>query len=132
MGRGKPRKESPKRRKRQFIKFKLLLDEGLPIRQALPKLNSLHNVKHIKHDLGLGGTPDEKVYEIASKEKRILITFDYKGFKKLIVEDQSGIIAVSARLSTTDLDKKICSLLSRSTEKSLMGKIIKITGETKF
>ncbi len=87
--------------------------------------------KHIKHDLGLSGFADAVVYEVASKVDRLIITPNIRHFKKLLEEKETGIIGVSMALSTTKIDKKLCSLLKKSNRGDLFGKIQEITGETR-
>lgn len=55
--------------------MKFLSDENLP-RSILRYLRSQgHNVKDIQEE-GLRGLPDEQIVEIASREERIIITYD--------------------------------------------------------
>lgn len=117
-------------RKRRFIKFKILLDEALSPRQSFPQTNKIFNVRHIKHDLGLSGFADPVVYEVACELKRLIVTPNIKDFRRLLKSNKTGIIGISMALSTTDLDKKLCSLLKKSKKGNLFGKINEITGET--
>ena len=57
---------------RRRSKYKLLLDEGLPRREAYPQANNYHNLKHIVHDLNMGGAKDKVVYAVANKERRLV------------------------------------------------------------
>ncbi len=107
----------------KFYKHKLLLDEGLFRRQSLKRINSRYNIKHIKHDLNYGGIKDEEVYEIAYKQKRIIVTYNTDHFKKLAKQSKNaGIIGITQALTPDQLDTRLNSLLSRSSEKSLYGK----------
>jgi len=65
---------------RKFYKFKLLLDENMPPRQRLPRLNSRFDVKHIRDDLNQSGLKDQPVYTLASKLNRLIITFNGDDF----------------------------------------------------
>lgn len=118
---------------RKSHKPKLLLDEGLPPRLRLHQLNQNYNynVKHIKNDLDFGGLGDEEVYKIASKQNRILVTFNIKDFRLILNKEGSSIIAVSTRLSTEQIDIKLCSFLREIQPSQFLGKIIRISGETK-
>ena len=108
---------------KKFRRYKLLLDEGLPPRNRFKILNSRHNLKHIKHDLGKSGISDEKVWELAIKDGRLVITYNVKDFKRLVgLAKQSGIIGVSINLPTDQIDKKLVALLSRSKKNDLYGK----------
>lgn len=107
----------------KFHKHKLLLDEGLYPRNILHRTNNRHNLKHIKHDLNKGGIPDKEVYEIASKEKRIIVTYNVDDFKKLATQSKdTGVIGVTQGLSPDQLDAKLNSLLSRGSMKTFYGK----------
>lgn len=118
--------------RKRFYKHKLLLDENLPLREYFPSLNSKFNIRHIAADYHQSGLPDPEVYKLALNEKRILVTYNIKDFKKLITQDRSiGIIGISPNMPHEQLDKKLTSFLIKSTEKQLLGKVIYISGELK-
>lgn len=116
---------------KRFYKHKLLLDENFPIRSALPLLNKRYDLKHIAADYDQAGISDPKVYEIACKESRILITYNIKDFRELAqTSNDAGVIGVSPNLTLEQIDRKLTSLLNKSTKRSLFGKLTPITGET--
>lgn len=107
----------------KFHKHKLLLDEGLYPRKSLKRINSRHNIKHIKHDLHKGGITDKEIYQIACKLKRVIITYNIEDFRKLARQNKNtGVIGVTQKLTPEQLDAKLNSLLSKSSEKSLYGR----------
>lgn len=107
----------------KFYKHKLLLDEGLFKRQTLRRLNSRHNLKHIKHDLHKAGISDEEVYIIACNERRIIVTYNVDDFKKLVKQNkETGIIGIAQGINPDLLDTKLNAFLSKHSEKSLYGK----------
>ena len=107
----------------KFYKHKLLLDEGLYPRKSLKRINSRYNIKHIKHDLNKGGISDRNVYEIARKQKRIIVTYNIDDFRKLAKKSrETGAIGVTQKLTPEQLDIKLNSLLSKSSEKSFYSK----------
>lgn len=110
----------------KLYRHKLLLDEGLYPRKILSRTNSRHDIKHIKHDLNKGGIKDKEVYALAVKIKRIIVTYNIKDFRKMATQNlknlNSGVIGVSQNLSPDQLDKKLNSLLSKKSPKSLYGK----------
>lgn len=117
----------------RFYKHKLLLDEGFYYRQSLPILNSRLDVKHISGDFGKNALSDSQVYEFAKVKGRILVTFNVKDFKSLAsISKFTGVIGISANLTLDQIDKKLTALLSRSSKKSLLGKITRISGESKL
>ena len=70
-----------------FYKHKLLLDEHLPPRPLLARLNAHFDVKHIKHDLHHGGMADSLIGELAVAAERIILTSNVKDFRPLLHED---------------------------------------------
>ena len=107
----------------KFYKHKLLLDEWLFKRQSLPRINGRYNLKHIEHDLHHGGITDLEVYRIACSQKRIIITYNIKHFREIAIKSKnSGVIGIVQGVTPDQLDSKLNSLLSRSSEKSFYGK----------
>ena len=107
----------------KFYKHKLLLDEGIFPRQSLRRINSRYNIKHIKHDFNKGGIKDREVYEIASVQKRIIITYNIDDFRKLAVQSKNtGVIGVTYGFTPDQLDTKLNSFLSKSSETKFYGK----------
>jgi hypothetical protein len=94
-----------------FYKHKLLLDEHMPPRQVLPRLNAHFDVKHIKHDLHHGGMDDELIHELSVKQGRIILTINIKDFRPLLREDSPGVISIPETWSTSRLDTQITALL---------------------
>ena len=115
----------------RLYRHKLLLDEGLYSRKSLKRANNRYDIKHIKHDLKRGGIRDKEVYEIAVKQKRIVITYNIGDFKKLATQSQhSGVIGVTQSLTPEQLDTKLSSLLSKNSEKSFYRRYTSL-GKTK-
>lgn len=96
---------------RKFYKHKTLLDENVSPRQFFPRLNELFDVKHIKHDLHLGGLDDPSIYKLAVSEDRIILTKNDKDFRPLLREDCPGIIGIPETWSNDRLDTKLTALL---------------------
>lgn len=115
----------------RFHKYKLLLDEGVPIRTYFPRLNSVHNLKHIVKDLKKSGIKDPEVFSIAKKLKRLVVTYNYRDFQNLLSNTKdTGVVGVSTNLSLEQTDKKISALLSKKLPGELYGKTHYISGET--
>jgi hypothetical protein len=95
----------------RFYKHKLLLDEQVSPRQYFPRLNEHFDVKHIKHDLNLGGIPDPQVYSSASFQGRIILTKNTKDFRPLLKDDSPGIIGLPETWALSRVDTKLTSLL---------------------
>lgn len=116
----------------KVFRHKLILDENLPTRENFPLLNNRFDLKHIAADYKQSGLPDFEVYKLAQKEERILVTYNIKNFKELATRSNTtGIIGVSPNLTLDQIDKKLTSLLTKSTKKGLLGKFTYISGESK-
>ena len=77
------------------------------------------------------GWSDWKVFQFASKNHMIVVTFnikDFVDFTKLSLT--TGVVGVSANLSDDDIDKKLTALFTRSSERALYGKLTTVSGET--
>jgi predicted nuclease of predicted toxin-antitoxin system len=108
---------------KKFRKYKLLLDENMPSRQAFPRLNMLFDLKHVRDDLKKAGASDREVYKIAEQSRRLIITNNVKHFKTQTGKSQeTGVIGVSPHLSPHQVDIKLTALLRKSSEKALYGK----------
>ncbi len=113
-----------------FYKQKLLLDEGFPPRSYFPMLNQRFDVKHIKDDFKLIGLPDTEVYAVAVKMNRLIITYNAKDFRHMAQNSKdTGVIGVSALMSYDHIDKKLTSLLTKSTSNALQGKYTALRDE---
>ncbi len=114
---------------KRHIRRKLLLDEGLPRRESFAKLNNLHTVRHINHDLKKGGLNDKAIYHLAGKNEYIVVVFNTKDFKPLIEDNKPSVIALSTTLTNAQIDKKICKVLKKLKPSEEKGHLISITNE---
>jgi hypothetical protein len=106
----------------RFYKHTVLLDEGFPPRSYFPRLNQRFDVKHVKIDLKKIGLPDEEVHALAAANKRLIVTYNTKDFKRLAQESpDTGVIGVSALMPYAHIDNKLTALLTRSTHNALYG-----------
>ena len=111
---------------RHSPKPKLIFDEGFPFRTSFKNLNNYFNVKHIKQDFKLSGIADEEVYKIASDEGGVLVTFNVKDFKPLLISNSPSVIGVSPALSNDEIDKKLTARVKRFRPADLKGKFFKV------
>lgn len=117
----------------KFYKHKLLLDEGIYPKKSLRRINNRYNIKHISHDLHKGGITDKEVYKIAYQQKRIIVTYNIDDFKKLARQSkETGIIGITQGITPDQLDARLNSLLSKSTEKSLYGRYTPLSHSKKW
>ncbi len=116
----------------KFYKHKLLLDEGISPRKSFKRLNNRYDIKHIKHDLHKEGITDKEVYEIARKQKRIIVTYNIKDFKQVASRSKdTGIIGITQGWTPDQLDTKLNSLLSKSSEKTFYSKYTSLSHNEK-
>jgi predicted nuclease of predicted toxin-antitoxin system len=115
---------------KRLYRHKLLLDENLPPRSALPLLNDYFDVKHIAHDFGHASMDDLAVYQLAAAQGRTILTFNTKHFRPLVgtLED-AGVIALPTGWATSRLDSKITAVLRRHSPTHLRKAFINITIE---
>ena len=114
---------------RTFYKHKLLLDEGFPPRWYFPRLNERFDVKHIKDDFRKIGLPDTEVYAYAVQEKRLIVTYNAKDFRRFAQKSKNtGVIGVPALMPYYHIDNKLTSLLTNSSPNALQGKYTALSG----
>ena len=108
---------------KRFYKHKVLLDENMPVRTAFPRLNEHFDVKHVRDDLHQGETEDPDVYQLATVQNRILVTFNGDDFRPLVgaLEADPGVMDVPAGWEAAAIDSKLTALRMRHGPKYFMG-----------
>lgn len=98
---------------KRFHKHKLLLDENMPPRSEFPRLNHHFDVKHIRDDLRHGEIGDPDVYQLATAQGRIVVTFNGRDFRSLVgtLPHDPGVIDAPASWRNAQLDTKLTALL---------------------
>ncbi len=114
---------------KKHTRHKLLLDEGLPRKESFPKLNNLHTIRHINHDLKKGGSKDKSIYDLAEKMGYIVVVFNTKDFKPLITKNTPSVISLSTGLTNSQIDVKVCKVLKKLKPSEAKGHLISITNE---
>lgn len=109
---------------RHSSKPKILLDESLPPRRNFPLLNAYCNVRHIKDDYGLGGSPDSTVYEVACSEGRILVTINVKHFRPMLTDLGMTVIGVAPHMTNQQIDKKLVRCIKKLSGSKFKGEYI--------
>lgn len=108
---------------KSFFKHKILFDENMPNRSYFPLLNHHFDVKHIKQDLNKEGLSDPEVYELATKQNRIIITFNWPDFLKLVGRKHDlGIVGVGGN-DWQRMDTKLTSLMMKHKPVYFKGKL---------
>lgn len=88
-----------------------------------PRVNQRFDVKHIKSDLRKIGLPDEQAYALAIEQKRLIVTYNTKDFRRLAENSKdAGVIGVSALMPYPHIDNKLTALLTKSSQNALYGK----------
>ncbi|MDO8639126.1 MAG: DUF5615 family PIN-like protein [Candidatus Daviesbacteria bacterium] len=109
-------------------KFRLLLDSAFARSSAFPNLQKKVNLIHVVWDLKLSPqVEDEEIYQKATNEKRIVLTINFKDFKKLAKEGKAGVFGVESQLSNEDIDKKVCKFISGKNPQDFIGKATKVS-----
>lgn len=108
---------------KRFYKHKILFDENMSPRTDFPRLNQNFDVKHVDHDLNMGGISDTDVYKIAVLQNRVLLTLNIKHFIPLSgTKKDAGIIGIPPNWHTLQLDSKLTAFLMRTSPESLQRK----------
>ena len=92
-------------------KYKLLLDEGLPLPQSFPNINSYHDIVHIAQSKNRG-KKDQDIYKLANNENRIPVVLNVKDFKPMIKQTTMSTIALSPNITDRQADLKIHKALN--------------------
>ena len=80
----------------------------------------------MRHDYNLPGeTEDQDIYNLATKENRIIITQD-EGFDKQLKIKGTGILIVPSYLTNDEMDKIISEFISEKDPEDYKGKAVKI------
>lgn len=117
------RKSKPTKKK----KFRILLDSAFAKSSAFPRLRKKVNLAHAVHDLGLSPqAEDEEIYQVADKEKRFVLTINFKDFKKLVKRGKPGIIGIESQLTNNNIDIKLTTFLADKDPLDYIGKAISI------
>ena len=103
----------------------------MPARLKFPRVNSRHDLKHLRDDFHITGIADPQVYEFARKEGRLILTLNGEDYRELAGKSRdTGIIFLSDNLTDERIDSKLNALLSKLTPNALFGKFTTVTGET--
>lgn len=108
-------------------RYKLLLDEMFPKRNRFPLLNNYHDLKHITHDFKKSGIEDTKVVAIAKKENRIVISKNFRHFRKICNENKVDLISIAENMPAELIDKQINAYLRKRMIHVMTGKEEKVT-----
>lgn len=109
-------------------KFRILLDSAFAKIELFPNLKKKSNLAHAVHNLGLSSqAEDEEIYQKATSEKRIVLTINFKDFKKLVKVGKSGIFGIESQMTNQEIDKRVCGFISGKDPEDFIGKATKIS-----
>ena len=111
---------------KKHTRYRLLLDEGVHLPQSYPKLNNLHDLLHV-FQANLKGASDDKIFRFAKRERRIVVVFNIKDFKKFIGKTLPSVIALSTNMTDEQTDSKICKVLKNLKPSETKGHLIAIS-----
>ncbi|MEU7268316.1 DUF5615 family PIN-like protein [Streptomyces asiaticus] len=115
---------------KRFYKHKLLLDENMPPRTSLPRLNEHFDVKHVDHDLRRGSIDDQQVQTLALSQGRIIITLNIKHFRPMAGRNRDadlGVIGIPPHWQPSQVDVKLTSLLMQHGANYFRGRYISLS-----
>lgn len=108
-------------------KFRLLLDSAFARPEQFIKLKKKANVAHAVHDCGLSFMAEDKdIYQKACLENRLVLTINFKDFKKLVIAGKAGVMGIESGLSNKEIDELVTEFISSKNPDDFMGKAIKI------
>ena len=112
---------------KKIKKFRLLLDSAFAKPESFPKLRKKTNLAHTVHDFGLSPqSSDEEIYQHAVQTNRLVLTINYKDFKKLVHSGKPGIIAIESQLTNEQIDNLVTKFVSGKNPADFLGRAIKI------
>lgn len=112
---------------RHHKKFRFLLDSAFAKPALFPRLKKKANIAHAVHDLGLSSqAEDEEIYQKAILENRIVLTVNFKDFKKMVKSGKVGVLGIESQLTNDQLDQKVSKFISGKDPADFVGKAVKI------
>jgi hypothetical protein len=93
----------------------------MPKRDRFPRLNNLHDLKHIVHDLKRFRIKDNQLIELAKKLDRIILTKNVKHFMDLCSDKKVDLIGVEELVGFEEIDNKVVAYLNKRKNRKMMG-----------
>ena len=117
-----PKVKSPKKKK-----FRLLLDSAFAKPGSFPRLKKKANLAHTVHDYTMSPqVEDEEIYQKAISENRIVLTINFKDFRRLVRKGQPGVLGIESQLTNNDIDQIVSDFISNKDPEDFRGKAVKI------
>ena len=120
-----PKNNPPGKKKK---KFRILLDSAFAKTNAFINLKKKSNLAHAVYDLGLHPqSEDQEIYQKAVNENRLVLTINFKDFRKLVKSGKPGIIGIESQMTNQEIDKKVCKFISGKNPQDFLGRAVKIS-----
>lgn len=117
-----PKEKSPRKKK-----FRLLLDSAFAKPGSFPRLKKKANLTHTVHDFAMSfQAEDEEIYQKAISENRIVLTINFKDFRRLVKKGKPGILGIESQLTNNDIDQIVSDFISDKNPEDFRGKAVKI------
>lgn len=105
----------------------MLLDSAFARPGQFIKLGKKANLAHCVHNLGLPFQAEDKdIYQKACQENRLVLTINFKDFKKLLIAGKAGVIGIESGLSNKEIDELVTGFVSGKDPDDFIGKAVKI------
>lgn len=108
-------------------KFRFLLDSAFAAPDKFTKLSKKAKLIHPVVDLGLSPqTADKDIYQKALEQNCLVLTVNFKDFKKFLNRGKGGIIGINSQLSNSQIDEIVTEFISGENPNDYIGKATKI------
>ncbi len=102
------------------------MDSAFAKPSQFKKLRKKANLAHVRHTFKLSGqTEDDQIYNLATKEDRIIVTQD-NDFKKHIKPNKAVTLIIPSYLSNDEIDRLLTDFVNNKDPKDYKGKATKI------
>lgn len=104
----------------------MLLDTAFAHPFVFKRLSKKTNLKHVRHDYNLPReADDEDIYDLATREKRFVVTQD-KGFDRQTKVKGTGVLIIPSYLTNEEMDKILSDFISGKDPDDFVGKATKV------
>jgi len=112
-------------------KFRILLDSAFAKPSSFPLLCKYTNLAHPIYDYGLSQQEEDKaIFQKAIEDNRIVLTVNFKHFKKFVRKDKPGVIGIESQLFNEQIDKLVSGFLKNKNPDDFIGNAIKIISKS--
>ncbi len=95
------------------------------------KLCKKAHLSHAVLNYGLSRkASDEEIYQLATKEKLLVLTINFKDFKRLVKTNSAGVFGIPGDLSNEEIDSLVCNFIRRKNPDDYQGKATLINADS--